>query len=152
MTLRLLILFVALFAFACNDSAESHNSREAAANAPKSKADSLYKEVDDLHIEGMSKYGKLKLALGQVQNKLDSLVKLPKNKIDEDYQQALIDLQEDLNYAECSMDTWMQEFKDTIKDDLERRVQYLEAEKEKVTKVRDKILEGLKRADSLLAK
>ncbi len=61
-------------------------------------------------------------------------------------------MQEDLNYAEYSMDTWMQEFKDTIKDDLERRVQYLEAEKEKVTKVRDKILEGLKRADSLLAK
>jgi hypothetical protein len=148
------LLFITLAALGCNnaDNNNEHNSRAKAATTPKPPADSLYEEVNNLHDEGMAKTGKLRTALVQLQKKLDSLVKLPAGKIDEEYQQSLIDLQEDLNYADHAMFTWMTEFKDTIKNDTELRIKYLQSEKEKVTKVRDNILNGLQRADSLLKK
>jgi uncharacterized membrane-anchored protein YjiN (DUF445 family) len=148
MNCKLILILISSLAFACND-AENHNAREAAAAAPKSPGDSLYEVVDKLHIEGMAKTGKLRTAIAQVKRSLDSLGKLPAKKIDKDYQKSLTGLQEDLNYADFSMFNWMTEFKDTLKD-AGLRVKYLQAEKEKVTKVRDNILIGLKRADSLL--
>jgi hypothetical protein len=152
MNFRLLFIAISILVFACNDAENSHNAREAAAATPKSPGDSLYEVVDKLHIEGMAKTGKLRSALEQVQKKLDSLVKLPSKKVDKEYRQSLIDLQEDLSYADYAMFTWMNEFKDSIKDNTELRIKYLQSEKEKVTKVRDNILNGLQRADSLLKK
>jgi hypothetical protein len=147
---KIIFILIASLAFACKD-AENHNAREAAAAAPKTPGDSLYAIVDKAHIDGMKRIAKLKRALGQVQHALDSMVKLPAKKIDEQYQQSLVDLQEDLNYADYAMTTWMVEFKDTLKD-ADQRVKYLKAEEEKVTKVRDNIINGLQRADSLLKK
>lgn len=147
---KLVFLLIASLAFACKDP-ENHNAREAAANAPKSTGDSLYAIVDEAHIEGMKRIAKMRRALGQVKHELDSMVKLPVEKIDPLYQQSLIDLQEDLNYADYAMNTWMTEFRDTLKDP-EQRIKYLKAEEEKVTKVRDNIVNSLQRADSLLKK
>ena len=151
MKYRFMLIAIVSLALACND-AENHNAREAAAAAPKSTADSLYEVVDKLHIEGMAKTGKLRTALGQVQAKLDSLAKLPAKKIDKAYQQSLTDLKEELTNADDYMFNWMKEFKDSVKDNSERRIKYLQAEQVKVTKVRDDILTGLQRADSLLKK
>ena len=90
-------------------------------------------------------------AIAKTQQQLDSLNKLSKNKIDPKHRQALIDLKEDLNYANNAMSKWMEEFEnDSAKGNAELRIRYLESEKEKVNKVKDAILNGLKRADSLL--
>lgn len=152
MICRVILISITAFIFSCNDSAHEHNSR-AAASGPKTLEDSLYAEVDEAHIVGMSKMGKLRGALAQVQKALDSVSKLPESKLDENYQQSLIDLQEDLNYANYSMDTWMDEFrKDSAKGNPELRIKYLQSEKDKVTKMRDNILNGLHRADSFFKK
>src|ERR1700754_2546902 len=136
--MKYLFVAIAFVAFACNEGANS------GATAQKTLEDSLYKGVMEGHDIGMAKMSKLKRALSQVQQKLDSLVKLPDNKLDKEYQQSLIDLQEDLNYAEFGMNTWMEEFElDSAKDNPEVRIKYLESERDKVTKVRDNILNGL---------
>ena len=105
----------------------------------------------DGHNIGMARYNSLKKAIAKTKQQLDSLNKLSKNKIDPNYQQALTDLQEDLNYADYAMNKWMDEFKyDSAKGNAELRIRYLESEKDKVNKVKDAILNGLKLADSLL--
>jgi hypothetical protein len=152
MNFKLLLIVLSLFVFACNDAA-TDKATDTNAAAQKSPEDSLYDAVMEGHDTGMAKMGKLKRTLNQIQHQLDSMVKLPSAKIDANYQQALIDLQEDLNYAEFGMNTWMEEFKiDSANDNKEVRIKYLQSEKEKVTKVRDNILNGLQRADSLLKK
>lgn len=139
---------IAFLVFACNDT-----GKNSATTAQKSTEDSLYDAVMEGHDVGMAKMSKLKRALSQVQQKLDSLVRLPANSFDKEYQQSLVDLQEDLNYAEYGMNTWMEEFKlDSAKNNPELRIKYLQSEKDKVVKVRDNILNGLARADSLLNK
>lgn len=146
--MKYIIIVIALFVFACNDAGNNNG-----ATAQKSTEDSLYKAVMEGHDIGMAKMSKLKRALSQVKQSLDSLVKLPADKLDKEYQQSLIDLQEDLNYAEYGMNTWMEEFVlDSAKDNPDVRIKYLQSEKDKVTKVRDNILSGLQRADSLLKK
>lgn len=138
----------------CKDtSSEPPERRDGYTVVLKTREDSLYHEVMQGHDIGMAKMGKLKRHLKEIQQELDSLNKLPATKIDEDYQQTLIDLQEELNYADYSMFTWMGEFKaDSAKDDKAKRLAYLESEKIKVEKVKEYILTGLQRADSLLKK
>ena len=64
-----------------------------------------------------------------------------------------MDVQEDLNYAEYSMNTWMEEFNvDSARDNSEVRRTYLKSEQEKVDKVKNAILESLRVADSLFKK
>ena len=149
--MRCLILFLlALFAISCNQE-EKPLRKDGFSEVPKSREDSLFKAVIDGHDVGMAKIIRIKAALRKTQQSLDSLNKLPKSKIDGKYQQALLDLQEDLNYADYGMDTWMGEFKiDSAKGNEELRIRYLELEKEKISKITDAILSGLKRADSLL--
>ena len=117
------------------------------------REDSLFHEVMEGHDIGMARMSKITKYLNQIQKALDSITKLPAAKIDENYQQTLIDLQEDLNYAEYGMNTWMEEFKiDSAKENSEKRIQYLESEKLKVVKVKEAILESLQRADSIFIK
>ena len=62
-------------------------------------------------------------------------------------------IQEDLNFAEYSMNTWMEEFiPDSAKDNPEGRLTYLKTEHEKVEKVKNNIQLSLQRADSLFKK
>jgi len=146
---KLLIPYIVLLAIACNQT-EEPTRKDGFSEAPKTKEDSLYKEVMEGHDIGMAKISRVRRAISKSQQQLDSLNALPKSKLDPKYKQALLDLQEDLNYADHAMDTWMYEFKaDTLMDNKER-VPYLEAEKRKVGKIKDAILTGLKRADSLL--
>jgi len=146
-------LIILLFIFtiiSCNQE-EKPQRKDGFSEVPKTKEDSLYKEVMDGHNIGMARYNSVKKAITKTQQQLDSLSKLSKNKVDPKYQQALIDLKEDLNYADYAMFKWMEEFKnDSAKGNAELRIRYLESEKDKVNKVKDAILNGLKRADSLL--
>jgi hypothetical protein len=144
------IISIVFICIACNQTEEPIR-KDGFSEVPKTKEDSLYKEVMEGHDIGMAKIGRIRKAIEKTKKSLDSLNKLPRNKLDPNYQQALIDLQEDLNYANYAMDTWMDEFKvDSAKGNAELRIRYLEAEKDKVNKVKDAILNGLKRADSLL--
>jgi len=119
----------------------------------KTREDSLFHDVMEGHDMGMARMGKISRYLSQVQKTLDSLNKLPASKVDTKYQQFLIDLQKELNYADYGMNTWMEEFKvDSAKGDKEKRFQYLEAEKVKIQKVKESIIGSLKRADSLFGK
>jgi hypothetical protein len=119
----------------------------------KTREDSLFHDVMEGHDMGMARMGKISRYLSQVQKALDSLNKLPASKVDTKYQQFLIDLQKELNYADYGMNTWMEEFKvDSAKGEKEKRIQYLEAEKVKIQKVKESIIGSLKRADSLFGK
>src|SRR5687767_1583700 len=122
------LLAVVLSFFACkNNSSESQERTDGYTVVLKTKEDSLYHEVMQGHDIGMARMGKLRKHLRQIQHELDSIAKLPSKKIDQRYQQALIDLQEDLNYADYSMYTWMDEFQaDSAKDDKSKRLAYLE--------------------------
>jgi paraquat-inducible protein B len=146
------LLAVVLSFLACkNTSSESGERTDGYTAVLKTKEDSLYHEVMQGHDVAMAKMGRLRKHLKQIQHELDSLTKLPSKKIDQRYQQALIELQEDLNYADHSMYTWMDEFKaDSAKDDKSKRLPYLEAEKVKVEKVKKSIFNSMQRADSLL--
>lgn len=138
---------------ACNDEGESEAAKRKTGFATelKTKEDSLYHDVMEGHDIGMAKMNDLRNYLALVKHSMDSLSKLPASKIDEVYQQGLIDAEEDLNYADYSMFTWMGEFKaDTLRDKKELRIKYLEGEKEKVTKMKENILSSIHRADSVL--
>ena len=88
-----------------------------------------------------------------MQQSLDSINTLPAQKVSTQQKQALLELQEELSYADNAMFKWMEEFNvDSARDDKNRRIAYLESEKMKVAKVRDNILNSLKKADSLLDK
>jgi hypothetical protein len=147
---------IALLVFgACknSDSSEQNERKDGFSNIPKNKEDSLFQEVMAGHNIGMARMIKISKYLTQIQKALDSINKLPAAKIDVGYQQTLIDLQEDLNYAEHGMNIWMEEFKiDSAKENKEKRIQYLESEKIKVVKVKEAILGSLQRADSIFIK
>ena len=143
-----------LMAGACNDA--SHDEHAAQSNgytAPvlKTREDTLFHEVMKGHDAGMAKVGKLRKSIDETMHRLDSLSKLPPKKVDAAYKQALTSLQTDLKKADEEMDNWMQKFKlDSVADNKELRIKYLEGESVKVTAVKEHILSVLQQADSLL--
>lgn len=149
-----LVLSIAFYLSACQNTApKTVDRKDGYTVVLKTREDSLYHEVMQGHDIGMAKMGRLRGHLKRIQHELDSLNKLSEKKPDQNYQQTLIDLQEELNYADYSMYTWMGEFKaDSAKEDKTKRLAYLESEKIKVNKVKENILNGLQRADSLLKK
>lgn len=153
---RLIVLIVLVAVAACNSSNNSDTAagrKDGFSEKPVKLEDSLLKEVLDGHDVGMARMGKISKHLKQIQAELDSMVKLPAKSINKDYQQALVDLQEDLNYAQFGMNEWMDKFVlDTLSDKPELRIKYLENEKMIVGKVKENILSGLARADSLFQK
>ena len=149
MKMRIVFIAIASLAFACSDGGSK--VEEAVVNEKKAQEDSLYHAVMDGHDVGMAKMGKLKRGLSQVQQKLDSISKLPKAKIDTVYRNTLLSVQTALTDAEGHMNHWMENFKlDSAKDNPELRIKYLQGEKATVTVVRDKILNSIQRADSVL--
>ena len=137
---------------ACND-AENDHSGHGKDNGPKTKVDSLKESVDEDHIIGMSKMGKLTRAEQTTRRMLDSIAKLPAKarQAAEPFTIELETLQKELSDAESAMDKWMVEYKeDSLLDNVDERVKYLSSEKLKVTIVKEAILSGLQKADSLI--
>jgi hypothetical protein len=117
----------------------------------KDRGDSLYHEVMKGHDTGMAKIGRLTGSIKRLNFDIDSLKK--QKKPDLKLQQVLVSVREDLVQAEYSMNTWMHEFvADSAQNDKEKRIAYLESEKIKVNKMKDRILSGLARFDSLYKK
>ena len=151
--IKLFIALTCLFLGACNNEPAATTRKDGFSNQPVSKEDSLHKEVMDGHDVGMAKIGRLRKYLAQVQQQLDSINKLPVKQQDKQYQQALAALQQELANADKEMNTWMEEYKDdSAKGNEALRIQYLQAEKEKVDIVKRQIFESIRRADSLLSK
>ena len=144
---------VAVIFISCND---SENKKSGPAEAqPRTEAQILWKEVMDGHDIGMAKMGKLTRAEQASRRMIDSIEKLPAKakQAAAPLKVKLDSLQKDLKNAELAMNKWMEEFNvDSARDDKNRRIAYLESEKMKVAKVRDNILNSLKKADSLLDK
>ncbi len=151
---KLFTLFFLAWLASCKNAPKQEQERTDGFNPVlKTREDSLFHDVMEGHDMGMARMGKISRYLSQVQKTLDSLNKLPDSKVDTKYQQFLIDLQKELNYADYGMNTWMEEFKvDSAKGEKEKRIQYLEAEKVKIQKVKESIIGSLKRADSLFGK
>lgn len=152
---RVLILAAALVFFnACNSSGHEHEERkDGFTKTAQTPEDSLFQQVLDGHDIGMAKLGKIKASLEVAKAGLDSVSKLKDSPQKEALQQMYMDIQEDLNYADYSMNTWMTEFNpDSAIDNKEVRLKYLAAEKAKVDKVKELILTSLQRADSIFKK
>jgi hypothetical protein len=147
--IKLLLPVFLLMAVACN------NSGKTAANDLEKQADSLYKEVMHGHDIGMEKGQAVEKAAEFTKRAIDSISKLPAaaQQAAAGYKQQLDSLLKDLNYADFSMNKWMEEMKwDPSKIELNERIKYYTEEKMKVEKVKDAILNSLAKADSLLKK
>lgn len=153
--LRLMIALVSLglFVAACNNGASTGETAEHKSGppAPKTKEDSLFHEVMEGHDAGMAKLGKLRGNIKETERQLDSLGKLPAKQVNGAYKQSLTNLQAALSKANTEMNNWMGAFKvDTLADNKELRIKYLEDEKAKVAVVKELIFSALNQADSVL--
>ncbi len=150
----ILIPFVCVtLLLACNNADKKHEGH--GKDGPKTRVDSLMKEIDDLHIKGMSKMGNLTKLQQEARKVADSINRLPAGEKDAliSYQKSLDSLLKDLDYAEFAMDKWMPEYyanTDTLADNEEERIKYLNSEKTKAQKITEVILNGIQKADSLL--
>jgi hypothetical protein len=148
----LIVILSVTISFACNNASDNNNN--ARHDEPKSHADSLMKNVMDGHDVAMGKMSKLSSARKQVQQSIDSINKLPGKlqKAAADYKTQLDSLSEKLNYAEFSMNKWMEEFNYDTAMKSSNREKYLESENQKVSKVKEAMLIALQKADSLFKK
>jgi hypothetical protein len=144
--------FVFAFAVSCNNS-DNKNSNTGNSEKTKTRADSLMDDVSDGHDFGMAKMGKLNTMQKNVQRVLDSIAKLPvKSKtVMEPYIAKMNTVLEELKAAKSGMNQWMEEFNpDSAVNNMEQRIKYLSEEKLKISSVKESILQGLQKADSLL--
>jgi hypothetical protein len=144
--IRILALLIVVAIMACNNAADN--------NTPKAKtqADSLMDKVMEGHNVAMAKMAKLHGSEKKIQSALDSISNLPGNRQKDvaGYKLQLDSILKRLKYAEFAMDKWMTEFNmDSAKDDEKKRVEYLESEKIKISKVKDAIISTLQASDSL---
>lgn len=147
----LILFIVAAFFISCND--PENKKSGPAETQPRTEAQILWKEVMKGHDIGMAKMGKLTRAEQAARRMLDSIEKLPAKakQAAAPLKLKLDSLQKDLSYAEFAMNKWMEEFNiDSAENDMKKRIEYLKSEKLKVSKVKESILSGLQKADSLL--
>lgn len=116
---------------------------------PSTPAEKLTNEVQDLHDVAMAEMGKIRALRGELKT-------LKKDRLDDAEATAIIDQQIlDLTNADEGMMKWMAEYSDKTLPQLEAASEdsvliLLEAEKVKVTKVKDDILGSIKAAQTLL--
>jgi len=148
--MKLLIFLAFIILASCGDN--STERKDGFSETAKNSEDSLFQDVMDQHDEAMSKMGKLAGYRKQFDAKLDSLKKV-KSSAKESIQKNYEAISAELQQAEDKKNTWMQEFSiDSAQDDTKRRLEYLESEKIKVTKVKEEILSALSKADSAVRK
>ena len=117
----------------------------------QSRQDSLFQEVMDGHDVGMARMGKISGYLKTIKVALDSAKK--QKPVNKHLIAVFESVSADLSQADYSMNRWMEEFKlDSAENNEPVRIAYLESEKDKVNKIRDRILNSIKRADSLYGK
>ena len=142
------IILISLSVAACNNSDKPKTEEQ-------KKADSLYKEVDDLHASAMSKSFQMEEVQKKLQAAADSFAKLPANvqAASSTYKIQLDSLLDRIKYAGFAMEKWMGNFKwDSATENAEKRIEYLASEKLKISKVKEIIIDNIKAADSILRK
>ena len=141
---------LAVVFIACGNGADER--KDGFSENEKSPEDSLFQDVMDGHDEAMAKINKIKGYRKQFEKAIDSL-KDVKSGAKEKLSRAYEDVSERLKDAEEEMDKWMHEFSiDSAQDDVKRRLEYLQSEKIKVEKVKERIFSALNKADSLTGK
>ena len=144
---------IVILSVSCNNS--PNNNPATSDNKPKTKSDSLMDDIMAGHDASMARMNKLSVFKAKVQHAIDSISALPEKaqKASEAFKAALDSTRAKLNSAEESMNKWMDEFNmDSLENNIAERIKYLEAEKLKVSKVRDDIYNSTNKADSLLKK
>jgi hypothetical protein len=119
------------------------------------KADSLQKEVLAGHDVAMPKSMKIPKLQKQIKQTIDSISKLPAKELwaNNFYLIDLENVSKVLSEADSLMQKWMNEFNlDSFSNNAEQRIKYLSNEKIKIDKVKNAVLSGLQKADSLLKK
>ncbi len=131
-----------------NTSTEKDETRESA-------SDSLMHEVLKQHDIGMAKMNRISDTKNRIQKALDSIAKLPTDlqKRSLQYRMQLDSTFNWLTVADRGMETWMNEFNmDSLKDNKEEQLKYLESERTKISNVNAAMIGSLQKADSLLKK
>ncbi|MET0242319.1 MAG: viral A-type inclusion protein [Flavitalea sp.] len=145
------IIFIASMAVACGGEDKHEGHQNGYTHDLKTKTDSLEKEVMDGHDVGMAKMNKLNGAIKDVKAAIDSIRQ--NKKADTSVLSVYRSLAADLNQADYSMNRWMEEYSlDSAKNDEKARIAYLESERDKVAIIKDRILNSIQKADSLLGK
>ena len=152
--MKLIITFaILIFLYGCSGNS-NHDSHENMSNVPKSKSDSLYKEVMDGHNEAMAKFGELQRYESVIKQLKDSVESL-KNKsaenaaLQKSFDSTLLQLQN----AETAMNAWMDGFvPDKAGKTEDEKVNYYNGEKEKVSRVQEQIKESLSKAKTVSKK
>lgn len=113
----------------------------------------LVDAINEGHNSGMARMGQLTRAQQETIRLLDSIARLPvaAREAAAPYQARLESLLQELNDADLSMNKWMNEYKwDSTFTSVRKKVGYLRVEKEKVTRVKEAIVNSLQKADSVL--
>ena len=145
--IRILVLLIVVAITACNNAANDNSTPK-----PKTKMDSLMDEVMEGHNAAMAKISKLHQTKNEIQHVIDSISKLPidAQKKSAHYKTLLDSALNRLTLADAAMEKWMSEFNmDSASNDAEKRIDYLQSEKIKVSAVKDDIINSLQHADSL---
>ena len=146
----IIFVFISLLLISCT----GKGKKPAADNTKKSTpVDSLLNYIDEGHMEGMGKIGRLHNTRKAVQAAIDSIGKLSANVKQSvaDYVDNLTATIREIDYADMAMDKWMMEYRDDSAIDNEAaRIKYLSGEKDKIEMVKNAIRSSLQKADSLL--
>ena len=136
----------------CNDNTADNGRTNGFSDKPITKADSLEKEVMDVHDVAMGKMGTVRKYRQQLKQRIDSVSAI-KPALHGKYLQMLSKMEKDLAEADQAMMDWMDQYVvDSARDNNELRIKYLEAEKVRVGAVTKQVLLSLQRADSLFHK
>jgi hypothetical protein len=144
----LMLVFLLFLIVSCHNPASN-------GKAAKTRTDSLLDEVMEGHNMGMAKMSKLNEAKNAIQQVLDSISRLSTNlqKSSAQYKMQLDSVFNRLTVANYAMEKWMSEFNmDSSLNNTEQRIKYLESEKIKISNVKDAMISGLQKADSVLKK
>jgi hypothetical protein len=150
---KLIIPVIILLAISCGDQeAKPVERTDGFSKKATTPEDSLFDEVMHGHDTAMAKMTKIKRYREEIKGKIDSLSKAG-GAAKASLQTSLKSLQAELKVAEDGMNKWMEEFEiDSAQEDVKRRIEYLTSEKFKVDDVKEKILNAVNKADSLLKK
>ncbi len=146
---KLVYATVFFLAVSCGDSGSSERT-DGFSKKSTAPEDVLFDEVMHGHDTAMAKMGRIARYRKEVEEKLDSLSKIPGNA-KATLENSLRELGAELKNAEDGMNKWMDEFDlDSAQDNISKRIEYLTSEKLKVNEVKDNIFNSLSKADSLL--
>lgn len=149
----IILLSIACIAIACNETPKATSN---ATTKIKTKEDTLYQAVMELHNETMAKYGKLLGYEKKAQQRVDSIQQILKKSpcYCEGMHEALnrdSSLVKQLKAADKNMNDWMGQFNpDPKMPTTEERAAYFLDQKEKATIMKNGFFEVLNKADSLL--